>query len=141
MSIWTLQTNMRLYNTSTSERASKGQGGNKYIKSTFTVDKDPKSEMIVVQCAHDNGDVSFSVRMKTDDGYIEVYRNLYKGNQKNTSCGFKENVFTCQAHAHPTKGNKQKDEFMACEACGLDIKIRRDTNDKIILENCPHCDN
>lgn len=79
---------MKLYATTTSERASKGQGGNNYIKALFTVDKNPKSEMLVILCTHENGDVSFAVNQKTDDGYIEVYRNLYKtkGKSQKSEC-------------------------------------------------------
>lgn len=69
---------MKLYGTISSERASKSQGGNKFIKTIYTVDKDEKNALIVIQCVHENGDVSFSVNQKTDDGAVEVYRNIYK---------------------------------------------------------------
>ncbi len=69
---------MKLYATTTSERASKGQGGNEFIKAVFTVNKDEKNCFIVIMCSHDNGDVSFAVNQRTDDGACEVYRNIYK---------------------------------------------------------------
>ena len=32
-------------------------------------------------------------------------------------------------------------EYLECEDCGKDIEIKRDNDDNIIRESCPHCSN
>lgn len=61
---------MRLYSTIQSERATKGQGGNKYITGTFTCDEDEVVK-VIIQSYNDD---EWSVIIKTPEGeHFQTY--------------------------------------------------------------------
>lgn len=70
---------MKLYATTTSERASKGQGGNEYINGVFTCDED-----IVIQvriCSYD--DENWRLQITTPEGTsFQTYPKQTKGKKQ-----------------------------------------------------------
>lgn len=61
---------MKLYATTTSERASKGQGGNKFLKILITVGKN-REKMIALELTYQPGvDGLMFYFLKTDDGHM-----------------------------------------------------------------------
>ncbi len=86
---------MKLYATTTSERASKGQGGNQRLDIQISLENNTIQGGVI------------SVR-KIDDNYIILY--TYQGDQKNIAtikgekqkgkieCGCETNVFACRKH-------------------------------------------
>ncbi len=75
---------MKLYATTTSERASKGQGGNKYVRTDyFTENGERKLCVIIEQLKQDEAHISVS--SVNGDEIKQVYRHSFintKGKQK-----------------------------------------------------------
>lgn len=103
---------MLLYATTTSERASKGQGGNKYLKINLTVG-DSKNQIdageIEVKYINLNGSLNncdeVEIRyFKTDKGYQVINTiKIPKGNNQHT----KDHKW-CEACYNTNKGKKQQ---------------------------------
>ena len=102
---------MKLYATTTSERASKGQGGNDFIEILVQDEKRETLFFMEIQPSKDN---TFTYRMSVDDKLLS--RSLDE-----------------------TKGKKQKGEHIECEQCGEQIPITRDVKGNIVPEDCPFC--
>lgn len=111
---------MKLYATTTSERASKGQGGNEYIISEFSVDREiiGQVELYLYNDAKHHGTDTDEWTLKfrnggdDDDNDWDILAQGYIPNKL------------------ATKGKKQKGEGVECPQCGQVSK----TNDP-----CPKC--
>jgi hypothetical protein len=68
---------MKLYATTTSERATKGQGGNKYILTQLTIDRDIKNIIVLSAQVLSDGGVDLLLSQKTDSGGVELWRGVY----------------------------------------------------------------
>lgn len=87
---------MKLYATTTSERASKGQGGNKQLTVNLKIDPEKRMEIGNVVMKYDK-----------DDGY-EVY--YYPINENCTD----QELNGGRVLLYKTKGKRQKDEKCEC---------------------------
>ncbi len=90
---------MKLYATTTSDRASKGQGGNEFINIHLTVgDQNAPTDVYDFEC---QGDV------------LNIYHNneheMTIHHKKQIDCGCEQGVYACLKHSKE-KGNKQKGE-------------------------------
>ena len=88
---------MKLYATTTSERASKGQGGNKYVEVHLSANKKTLINAYVKQTAEDMFELEiFSSDMK------RIYHNVYsipdrtKGNKQKGDC----EIYGCSDKGH-----------------------------------------
>ena len=119
---------MKLYTTVTSERATKGQGGNKQLNLAIYIDdrKSPRFRMFITKREDDSTDVVLADMEKPYPN--EVYNETIKGKRENNIChlcssptikgGWCTNK-TCSEYnkyvrEDNTKGEKKKDEY--CQA-------------------------
>lgn len=148
---------MKLYATTTSERATKGQGGNNYIDIVL---KDHNERILfnIVISPQDNASAPYSIALSGNDAFLKVLKNkiaLYldlkpQGNKFDDvqiNCGCKKDVFACNEE-HATKGEKQKLKManMSPHATPLDvlrnsrriIEIQKGEKQKGETKDCGH---
>ena len=65
---------MKLYASSRSERAEKGQGGNTYVSTVYTVEHDTKEREVVATTTVERGEGEFIVHHVPVHGDATVYR-------------------------------------------------------------------
>ncbi len=117
---------MKLYATTTSERASKGQGGNNI---EITVQNRERDILLRFE-------VKTKDERKTGDSRLSYFSKIIEGDT-----AFLKNLKSNIAFYLDTKGNQQKGdtETMECNQCGQNIPIIRDIKGSIVPESCPLC--
>lgn len=112
---------MNLYATTTSERASKGQGGNKELVVNLKIDPERRMEI-------------GNIVMKHEDGIYTVY--YYPINENCTDQELNSNRILL----YETKGKRQKGDYYRLTTC-IDCKQRIETHTKTPMEyiKCPSC--
>ena len=75
---------MKLYATTTSERASKSQGGNKYSQSIVTIDKVTVAEIMVTA---DQDDENYLVKIWDKERGLHIFAIPKGEKQKTAKCG------------------------------------------------------
>lgn len=92
---------MKLYATTTSERASKGQGGNRYLKTVFTIDKQEDEQLNV------------NMRVRDDDNNIVDILIVRHNHIDKSKTIIYQDKFQIR-----TKGKNQKGEKCEHYGCG-----------------------
>lgn len=110
---------MKLYATTTSERASKGQGG----------------EYLDIEIKNDDRIVFATIKVRGQK--IEIWHD--GGTEVLV---YKDSAWNREIYDSPyQKAKKQTGEQFTCEVCGKDIPIMRDEHGGIISETCRECKN
>ncbi len=114
---------MKLYATVASERATKGQGGNKFIEAIFSIDR---FEMIKVRLQEYNPETNcYHLTIAKDGekqflwaGYVKS-KSETKGKQKSPMSDRTDDKEIDYDIEQEQKGKRQKDENMKlCKECG-----------------------
>jgi lipopolysaccharide export LptBFGC system permease protein LptF len=111
---------MKLYATVTSERASKGQGGNKYLLNSINITSDTVPDYLV------------SVKNNEKDGQIVIRvskRKLFT--KEDYEVVYKDIIYTDYSGVEGTKGEKQKAE------CGHHYNYIGNTD--TLCDKCTFC--
>ena len=105
---------MKLYATVTSERAMKGQGGNKFIRAEFSVgSRDNAQNIATINLINDENE--FRISAVLHDGRVVPINSIPKGEMKgHLSMDCVDN--NCTSCLKEQKGEKQKGEN--CQECG-----------------------
>ena len=116
---------MKLYATVESERAKKGQGGNKYVFASFSVEREPVGEVELELM--DDGEWLLKYRandlMDWDilrQGSIDIKKTIaYHCEMHAWHCSG-DGAYPCPHHQRSEKGKQQKgdDDFDRCKKCG-----------------------
>lgn len=100
---------MKLYAKTTSERATKGQGGNRHLNIEIFIDDREKSRFVLY--INKNPDNSTTLALQDKEKTFPnnmVWGTDLKPRKDNIDCGCEKGVFVCGEHI---KGNKQESEF------------------------------
>lgn len=102
---------MKLYATTTSERASKGQGGNKFSRTIITADE----EMVIDILVEDYSEDEWRVRL---DLLGEVY---FRTTPKTKGKSQKGDNWICEECEYTTMWDNYQDGTPICPNCDIDL--------------------
>jgi hypothetical protein len=113
---------MRLYGTITSERATKGQGGNDYLDIDITVgsrDKQFNLAKLTVRVGDREGVEVYGLYDEGDNLLASIPTDLSRSKYNEFDCGCEKDKFSCLNHSKDKRAEEQK-----CSNCG---KMSTDT--------------